>query len=99
MKRIRFIAVGAALAAALGLLTVGAVPDAAAQAKSGKMLEGKGTGTLKGKVTLDGKGPGEGKLKVDPNHKDASHCMKGDTDDRTWVVGPDNGLANVVVFL
>jgi len=98
MKRFRTVAVGAALAAAFGLACLLEAPSAFGQAK-GKAIEGKGTGTIKGKVTLDGKAPADAKIKIDPNHKDASHCMKGDTDDRTWVVGADNGLGNVVVFL
>ncbi|MFL5329555.1 MAG: hypothetical protein ACJ8C4_11630 [Gemmataceae bacterium] len=55
--------------------------------------------TIKGKVTLDGEAPKDAKLKIDPNHKDAGHCAKGDTQDLTWVTGEGNGLAEVVVFL
>jgi hypothetical protein len=97
MKRYRYLAIGAALAAAFGLVTIAEPPTAYAQAK-GKALAGTGSGTLKGKVTLDGDAAAK-KLNIDPNHKDAGHCAKGDTEDRTWVVGPNKGLANVVVFL
>jgi hypothetical protein len=73
------------------------VPTAPAQGK--KMVEGTGVGTIRGKVTLDGVAPADAKLKIDPGNKDASHCLKDDTVDPTWVVGPDKGLGNVVVFL
>src|SRR3954467_8756455 len=99
MKRMRYVAIGMTLAATVGVMAICPAPQASAQAKSGKALEAKGSGTLKGKVTLDGTAPADAKIKIDPNPKDASHCMKGDTDDRTWVAGPGNGLANVVVFL
>src|SRR5262249_14064702 len=90
MKPIRLVIAGLALA-------IIASPITLAQGK--KMVEGKGTGTIKGKVTLDGAGPKDAKLKIDVNNKDASHCLKNDTEDLTWVVDANNGLANVVVFL
>jgi len=90
MKMIRLAIAGLTLA-------IISVPLTHAQGK--KMIEGKGTGTIKGKVTLDGTAPKDAKLKIDVNHKDASHCLKNDTEDLTWVVDANNGLANVVVFL
>jgi hypothetical protein len=86
------------LMAGLGLVTLAWMPAAQAQAAK-KAFAATGSGTIKGKVTLDGAAPGAGKLKIDPAHKDAGHCSKGDTEDLTWVVGPNKELANVVVFL
>ncbi|MBX7104200.1 MAG: hypothetical protein K1X57_08965 [Gemmataceae bacterium] len=68
-------------------------------AQERKWLEGTGTGTIRGKVTLDGTAPGDVKVPINPKHTDYDHCMKGDLDDLTWVVGPGNALANVVVYL
>lgn len=82
-----------AVIAALGTMNAGPAYG------QGKSLEGKGTGTIKGKVTLDGTAPADAKVKMDPGNKDIGHCSKGDTEDLTWVVGPGNGLANVVVYL
>jgi hypothetical protein len=79
---------------ALMFLAAAAVP---AQGK--KMLEGKGTGTIKGKVTFEGEAPKNVKVKIDASHKDAEHCLKNHTEDLTWVVDSNKGLANVVVFL
>lgn len=89
----------AAFAVAAGLVAAAAVEPAAVQAQGKKAVEGKGTGTLKGKITLDGEAPVGAKLKIDPGNKDAGHCGKGDTEDETWLVGEGKGLGNVVVFL
>lgn len=59
-------------------------------------LVSTGWGSLKGKVTLDGAAPERRKLDIT---KDKEICEKGDTLDQTWKVGPDKGLANVVVWL
>lgn len=96
MKRLRYLAGGLAVAAAFGVTYFVETPAALAQSKA-KMIAGKGTGTIKGKITLDGTAP-ETKLRIDPSNKDASHCMKGDTEDHTWV-SKDHGLGNVVVYL
>lgn len=85
-----------ALIAGTALLAF-SIPFSHAQGK--KMVEGTGTGSIKGKVTFDGSAPSGAKLKIDANHKDASHCLKNDTEDLTWVVDSNKGLANVVVFL
>jgi hypothetical protein len=64
-------------------------------------LEAKDTGTLTGKVTYDGKPPEpmslESRFEAVP--ADKAHCQKGPKVDETWVVGPNNGVANVVVWL
>ena len=88
-----------AIVLGLGVVTVAALPEAMAQGK--KAVAATGTGTIKGKVILDGDAPKK-PLGIDPAHKDAGHCMKGkpeDLADLTWVVGPSKELANVVVFL
>lgn len=97
MSRTQRFAVGGLLAAGLSLLAFGSLPNAMAQGK--KAIVGTGTGTIKGKVTLDGEAPKGKKLNIDPANKDKDHCLKGDTEDPTWEVGPGNGLANVVVYL
>jgi hypothetical protein len=67
-------------------------------------LASEGWGTIKGKVTYDGTPPARGELKK-VIIKDISHCMseaakkRGDTRDQVWKVGPDGGVANVVVWL
>jgi hypothetical protein len=97
MKSVRMMAVGLAT---FGLLAmVGLVDPQSVNAQGKKMYTPTGTGTIKGKVTLDGEAPKGAKLKIDPNHKDAGHCMKGDTEDQVWVTGAGNGLMNVVVYL
>lgn len=97
MKLVRVLAAATAIVTALG---VALIEPASVQAQAkGKVYAAKGTGTIKGKVTLDGEPPAPSKIKIDPNNKDAGHCGKGDTEDQTWVIGKDKGLGNVVVFL
>lgn len=98
MKSVRKLIAGLALTGAVaGLLAIDVNP---AHAQAGKKaIEGKSTGTIKGKVTLDGDAPVGAKVKIDQSNKDVAHCMKGDTDDLTWVVGKDKGLGNVIVYL
>lgn len=62
-------------------------------------VEGTGTGTLKGKVTFDGKPPERKDLAAISENQDKAHCLKGDTKDQLWIVGGDQGVANVVVWL
>jgi hypothetical protein len=98
MKSVRRLFGAVALTGAIAVLaTIDANP---AHAQAGKKaIEGKGTGTIKGKATLDGTPPAPSKVKMDPSNKDIAHCMKGDTEELTWVVGPDKSVANVVVYL
>lgn len=97
MKSVRMWAVGLAT---FGLLAViGLIDPQPVQAQGKKMYTPTGTGTIKGRVLLDGTAPKDAKIKIDPNHKDFAHCSKQDTEDPVWVVGKDNGLANVVVYL
>src|SRR6516162_5430557 len=64
-------------------------------------LEAKGTGTLTGKVTYDGKPPEPMSLvpRFDSVPADKARCLEGTKVEETWVVGPNNGVANVVVWL
>ncbi len=97
MKSIRKLIAGLALTGAIAaFVTIDAHP---VQAQAKKAVEGKGTGTIKGKITLDGPAPPKTEVKMDKQNKDIDHCKKGDTEDLTWVVGKDNGLGNVVVYL
>lgn len=98
MKSVRKLIAGLALTGAVAAVATIDVNPAHAQAGK-KAIEGKSAGTIKGKVTLDGDAPAASKVKMDQSNKDLAHCMKGDTDDLTWVVGKDKGLANVVVYL
>jgi hypothetical protein len=92
MNRFRWLLAGCALAALVGLAGL----NSSAQAQSGKAA------TLKGKVTYDGAPPPKGDLtsKFDAVPKDKPHCLKGDTEDPTWIVDPaTKGVANTVVYL
>jgi hypothetical protein len=63
-------------------------------------LTAKGVATLKGKVAYDGDPPQRADLSdrmKDQGDKD--HCLKGDTKDQVWMVGPDKGVQNVVVWV
>ena len=57
-----------------------------------------GWGSLKGQVTYDGEPPMLGNLEI-PADKNKDVCEKGDIRIQTWKVGPDKGVANVVVWL
>jgi hypothetical protein len=74
--------------------------DQSGHATSGEATALKGTGhaTLKGKVTFAGDPPPVKKVDMD-NQKDKPYCEKGETNDPTWIVSPDKGVANVVVWL
>jgi hypothetical protein len=76
-------------------------PAAAAPGAGGRTeLAATGWATLKGKVTYDGEPPEPADLTDQmAGNKDRDYCLKGDTEDPTWVVGPDGGVANVVVWL
>ena len=53
---------------------------------------------IKGRVVYDGTPPTPAKLKID-DHADKALCHQGPVTDPTWLVGKDNGVENVVVFL
>jgi plastocyanin len=63
------------------------------------------TGTLKGKVTLDGKAPApkmvvkKGGPNPDVKPEDKAVCEAEDIPDETLVVGADGGIANVFIYL
>jgi hypothetical protein len=63
-------------------------------------LETKGTATVKGKATFDGTPPKPESFKKRIQEQgDRSHCLKGPTDDPTWMIGPNKEVRNVVVWL
>jgi hypothetical protein len=62
-------------------------------------VKATGYGTLAGKVTYEGTPPSPKDINIPADNKDKNYCLKGDTKDPTWVVGPDKGVANVVIFL
>jgi hypothetical protein len=55
--------------------------------------------TIKGKVTYDGTPPTPADLPIPDSNKDKSFCLTGPHKDQTWTVGPDKGVANVVVWI
>lgn len=65
-------------------------------------LASTGWGSLKGKVLFDGEPPPRKQLDIT---KDPERCLaeeakkRGDTLDQTWKVGPNKGVADVVVWL
>jgi hypothetical protein len=95
------------LIVAVGLAVVPKASFVGAEARAGGAagaertpLKSSGWATLRGKVTYDGDPP----PRVDftdsmAGNKDKSHCLKDDIEDPTWLVGPDKGVANVVVWL
>jgi len=97
MKSVRIAATAMAVVGLLAVIALIEPRQVLAQGK--KMYDAKGSGTIKGKVTLDGAAPKEAKIAILKGHKDESHCLKGDTEDQTWSVGADNGLQWVVVYL
>jgi hypothetical protein len=63
----------------------------------------KETAALKGKVTYAGTPPPretlKGLMEKLDDAKSREVCLSGDTQTQLWIVGPDGGVANVVVFL
>jgi len=91
---------GATASRPTGVSTGSATGSAAAGEATA--IEVKDTGTLKGKVTYDGPRPARTDLTPRMEQmqgQDKTHCLKGDTKDQTWIVGADNGVANVIVWL
>jgi hypothetical protein len=64
-------------------------------------VQSTGTATIKGKVTFAGaKVPERRDLtSAMQAQADKDHCLKGPKESMDWVVGPDKGVANVVVWL
>jgi len=77
----------------------GAGAKSASSAASATPVEAKGVATLKGRVTYDGNPPPREEIKIPDDNKDKDYCHKGDTKEQKWLVGPDKGVANVVVFI
>jgi hypothetical protein len=62
-------------------------------------LEPVGFATIKGKVTYNGTPPTSPEIDIPSTNSDKNFCLKGPHKDETWVVGPDKGVANVVVWV
>jgi hypothetical protein len=63
-------------------------------------VKSNGWARLKGKVTFDGDPPELDDFRDSmAGNKDKAFCLKGDTEDPTWIVGKDKGVANVVVWV
>jgi hypothetical protein len=79
----------------------GEKPSAPSVTPAGKKeeLASTGSGTLKGKVMLEGDMPDISKDIIDPNQKDHDYCEKGPTAAQNWKIGKDKGVANVVVWV
>jgi len=54
---------------------------------------------VKGKVVYDGTPPEMPPIKAMAGHGDEAKCHAGPTKEQTWIVGKDNGVANVAVYL
>jgi hypothetical protein len=77
--------------------------SAASTPKAGlTAVAAKGTGTLKGTVKYQGTPPAAKPIEIPADNKDKDYCLKGgpdETTDPTWRVGPNGGVADVVVWL
>ncbi|HWY85819.1 MAG TPA: hypothetical protein VNX28_03790 [Gemmataceae bacterium] len=59
-------------------------------------------GVIRGRVVLQGERPALAIIKPMLTHNDHVGCLEGsevEKVDQTWILGPDNGVANVVIFL
>lgn len=74
-----------------------AAPTASTGSKT--PVEGQGEATLKGKVVYDGTPPERTEIASIDQNSDKDVCHKGDTKSQEWIVGPDKGVANVVVWV
>lgn len=84
------------LATLVGDTMAGDAPKAAL-----KPFEGKGLGSIKGKVIYDGTPPTPADLAARDDikaHKDFGVCTKGDMKDQTWKV-KNGAVANVVIYV
>jgi hypothetical protein len=77
----------------------GASSSSASSSGEKTELKASGSATIKGKVTYNGTPPKAPDIDIPDNNKDKSFCLKGTHTDQTWVVGPDKGVANVVVWI
>ena len=71
----------------------------AASSAAKTALKPTGFATIKGKITYDGDPPPPADIPIPDNNKDKDYCLKGPHTDPTWVVGPDKGVANVVLWV
>jgi hypothetical protein len=66
-------------------------------------LASDGWGTVEGLVTYEGELPQVGSLKPEmEKHADKAQCLQGtenEIKEQTWIIGPNKGVANVVIFL
>lgn len=70
-------------------------------AGAAKAFEGKGWGSIKGKVIYDGTPPATVDLSAQPAvaaHKDIGHCKMGNMNDQAWVV-KDGAVPNTLIVL
>lgn len=82
--------------------TVAVKPDAAAVEAAGAAggeVTVAGYGTVSGRVVLDGAAPALPPLLPGGELRDPNACIRANIPDYRVVVGPNNGLANVFVFL
>jgi hypothetical protein len=70
-----------------------------AKAGSRTALKPAGFATIKGKITYDGTPPPPVDIHIPDDNKDKQECLKGPHTDPTWIVGPDKGVKNVVMWL
>jgi hypothetical protein len=80
-------------------VTTGGKTDGSATTKGEKTpLTPAGWATIKGKVTYDGTPPAPKQVNIPPDHQNKDYCLKGPTNDPTWIIGADNGVKNVVIW-
>ena len=62
-------------------------------------LKPTGFATIKGKITYDGDPPPPADIHIPDDNKDKQYCLKGPHTDPTWTIGPEKGVANVVLWV
>jgi hypothetical protein len=58
-----------------------------------------GFATIKGKISFDGTPPPPADIRIPDDNKDKQYCLKGAHTDPTWIVSPDGGVKNAVLWV
>lgn len=76
--------------------------DGGAEAPASKPLQGKGTGTVVGKVVYEGSAPAPKPIAAMDSHENAAVCRAGKPFEKVTqnlFVGPGGGVANAVIYV
>jgi len=73
--------------------------DTGGKKKREAFVVAKTDGVIKGRVVYDGDPPKMPKIAKMDEHADKAQCHKGPDHEQTWIIGKDNAVENVVVFL